>query len=109
MINTPAGVQRLLSLDIRLVPAAAPNARPRTVFATNSVLRDGNWFRFTVAETGVHKLTRAFLTDELGINLDGVDPRDIAVFGQPFSGKLPETINVDAPDDLTEMAITLQG
>jgi hypothetical protein len=109
MINTPAGVQRLLSLDIRLVPAAAPNARPRTVFATNSVLRDGNWFRFTVAETGVHKLTRAFLTDELGINLDGVDPRDIAVFGQPFSGKLPETINADAPDDLTEMAITLQG
>ena len=109
MINTPTGVQRLLSLDIRLVPAAAPRSRPRTVFATNSVLREGNWFRFTVAETGVHKLTRAFLTDELGVNLDGVDPRDIAIFGQPFSGKLPETINVDAPDDLSEMPITIQG
>ncbi|TXF84244.1 type IX secretion system sortase PorU [Neolewinella aurantiaca] len=109
MIKTPTGVQRLLSLEIRLVPAAAPNARPRTVFATNSVLREGDWYRFTVAETGVHKLTRAFLTDELGVNLDGVDPRNIAVFGQPFSGKLPETINVDAPDDLTEMPIIIRG
>jgi len=109
MISTPTGVQRLLSFDIRLAPAAAPRSRPRTVFATNSVLREGTWFRFTVAETGVHKLTREFLTDELGVNLDGIDPRDIAIFGQPYSGKLPETINVDAPDDLTEMPITVQG
>jgi hypothetical protein len=109
MISTPTGVQRLLSFDIRLAPAAAPKSRPRTVFATNSVLREGTWFRFTVEETGVHKLTRAFLADELGVNLDGVDPRDIAIFGHPFSGKLPETINIDAPDDLTEMPIVIQG
>ena len=109
MVRTPTGVQRLLSFEVRLAPAAAPASRPRTDFATNSVLRQGTWFRFTVAETGVHKLTRAFLTDEMGVNLDGVDPRDIAIFGQPFAGKLPETINADAPDDLTEMPIVIEG
>ncbi len=109
MIQTPSGVQRLRSFEIRLAPAAAPSARPRTEFATSSVLREGTWFRFTVAETGVHKLTRAFLTNELGVNLDGIDPRDIAIFGQPTSGKLPETINPDAPDDLTEIPISIRG
>jgi len=110
MIRTTTGVQRLTSLDVRLAPAAAPNSsRPRTEFASNSVLRQGEWFRFTVAETGVHKLTRAFLVDELKVNLDGVDPRDIAIFGQTYAGKLPEITSIDAPDDLTELAVFIEG
>lgn len=108
IVQTPTGPQRLTALDIRLVPGGAA-ALPRMEFATSSVLRNGEWFRFTVSQTGVHKLTRAFLTDELKINLDGIDPRDIAIFGQPRSGKLPETTNEDAPDDLTELAITIEG
>lgn len=108
IVQTPSGAQRLTALDLRLVPGGAA-ARPRMEFATSSVLREGNWFRFTVSQTGVHKLTRAFLTDELKINLDGIDPRDIAIFGQPRSGKLPETTNEMAPDDLTELAIVIEG
>jgi hypothetical protein len=108
IIETATGAQRLTALDIRLVPAGRA-IRPRMEFATNSVLREGTWFRFTVAETGVHKLTRSFLVDELKINLDGVDPRNIAIYGQPGGGKLPETTNVDAPDDLSEVAITIEG
>ncbi len=108
IIQTPSGPQRLTAFDIRLVPGGAA-ARPRMEFATNSVLREGNWFRITVGKTGMHKLTRNFLVDELKVNLDGVDPRDIAIFGQPRSGKLPETTNEDAPDDLTELAIAIEG
>lgn len=108
IITSATGNQRLTALDIRLVPAGRA-VRPRTDFATSSVLREGNWFRFTVAETGVHKLTRDFLVNELKVNLSGLDPRDIAIFGQPGSGKLPETINVDAPDDLSELAIVIEG
>jgi len=109
MIRTATGVQRLTSLDLRLAPAAAPSARLRSEFAANSVLRQGEWFRFTVAETGVHKLTRDFLVNELNVNLDGVDPRNIAIFGQNFTGKLPELINDDAPDDLTELPAFIEG
>ena len=109
IINTPSGPQRLTSVDLRLVPAANSKSNPRTTFKDNSVLRQGDWFRIEVNQPGIHKITRAFLADELDINLDGVDPRNIAVYGQARSGHLPELINDDAPDDLTELAITIDG
>lgn len=108
IIQTPTGPQRLTEVEIRLIPAGA-SARPRMTFATNSVLREGEWFRINVDKTGIHKLTRSFLTDKIGVNLDGVDPRNIAIYGQPFTGKLPEIVNETPPDDLTEMAITIEG
>lgn len=108
IIQTPTGAERLTELEIRLVPKGAA-ARPRMTFATNSVLREGNWFRITVDQAGMHKISRDFLTDKLGANLEGVDPRNIALYGQPFAGKLPETVNETPPDDLTEMAITIDG
>ena len=109
LLRDPAGgARRLTELTLRLTPAGSV-ARPRMEFATRSVLREGEWYRFTVATDGVHKLTRAFLTDELGVNLAGVDPRSLAVFGQPTTGKLPETTNAGAPDDLTELPILVEG
>lgn len=108
LLKTGGGASRLTYLDIRLIPTGGV-ARPRSDFATNSVLGEGTWFRFNVQETGVHKLTRKFLTDELNINLGGVDPRDIAIFGQPITGKLPETINEASPDDLVEVPILIEG
>ena len=109
LIRTAAGPQRLVSIDLAITSQAGTRASRRMNWAANSVLRSGEWFRFTVKSSGVHKLTRAFLTDELGVNLDGVDPRDLAVFGQTRSGKLPETNNVEPPDDLTELPVTIEG
>ncbi len=108
IIQTPTGPQRLLALDIRIVPAAAA-ARPRMEFATNSVLQSGTWFKITVAQGGIHKITRSFLTDQLAVNLSGVDPRNISLFGHPGTGKLPETVNDAFPDDLTELPIFIEG
>ncbi|NJC25829.1 type IX secretion system sortase PorU [Neolewinella antarctica] len=108
IINTPTGLQRLTALDL-IITASGGNAQNRMTFATNSVLRQGNWYRIEVEREGVHKIDRAFLTDELGINLDGINPRNIALFGQSVSGKLPEITNNTPPDDLTEMAITIEG
>ncbi len=108
LLRTASGVARLTFLDIRLVSTGGA-ARPRSDFATNSVLGEGTWFRFNVQETGVHKLTREFLTDELKMNLGGVDPRDIAIYGQSTTGKLPETINLTSPDDLVEIPISVEG
>ena len=108
IIRTPTGPQRLTQLSIRLIPTGSTGT-PRMDFANNSVLREGTWFRIDVAQTGVHKLSRDFLTDELGVNLDGVDPRNLSVWGQPVSGKLPEIVNLTPPDDLTEMPILIEG
>jgi hypothetical protein len=108
MLKTANGVARLTFLEIRLIPISG-GVRPRSDFATNSVLREGTWFRFNVQETGVHKLTREFLSTELNINLEGVDPRDMVIYGQATTGKLPETINLESPDDLVEVPILIEG
>src|SRR4029079_15451403 len=45
---------------------------------------------------------------ELGLNLNGLDPKKIKIFGN--GGKmLPLSNNIDYPSDLTENAIQLQG
>lgn len=108
IISTPTGPQRLVSLDIRLVPTGG-NGVGRTDFATTSVLSQGQWFRVAVTQSGVHRISRDFLADELGLNPGSINPRSLAIFGQPTSGKLPEPIEEVAPDDLTEMAILVLG
>jgi len=47
---------------------------------TNSVLSQGEWYRFYVDTTGVFKLSKSFL-NSLGINTNNVDPRRIKIFG----------------------------
>lgn len=107
MLRSVAGYQRLTNLTISV--RWDPVARPRTDFATTSVLADGEVYQFAVTQTGMHKLSRAFLRDQLGIsNLDNLDPRQIRIYGQG-GGKLPEVIGDEAPDDLTEQAIYIEG
>jgi hypothetical protein len=73
----------------------------------NSLLSSGSWYRFKVNKTGVHRITRGFLTN-LGIDLNGVDPRTIKIYGNG-GPSLPlinqETVAYDPP----ELAITVTG
>lgn len=108
IINNANGLQRLTALRIRLIPTGSAGVA-RMDFATNSVLREDTWFRIEVEQTGVHKLTREFLTNELGLNLEGVNPQNLSIFGQPTSGKVPEIVNTTPPDDLTELPIMIIG
>jgi hypothetical protein len=110
IIQTAAGLERLVSVALRLVPGTPPIAGAgRSTFARNSVLRQGETFRFEVSTDGVYKLDRNFLVNELRIGgLEGLDPRDIKIYGQG-PGMLPETNNEMPPDDLTERAIRIRG
>jgi hypothetical protein len=73
----------------------------------NSVLASGEWYRFYIEKSGVYKITKDFL-QQLGINLNGVDPRKIKIYGN--GGKmLPLANNSLIPIDLTENAIQIQG
>lgn len=72
----------------------------------NSVLAQGNWFRFKVNETGVYRLDKNFLT-KLGVPSD-IDPRTIKVYG--FGGDmLPHANSKNQFFDLPEVAIQFQG
>ncbi|MCP9236731.1 type IX secretion system sortase PorU [Lewinella sp. JB7] len=110
IIRAGGTLKRLVSIELELTPAPpAGNGSGRSTFASNSVLREGEIYRFSVPQSGVYKLTRAFLANELKVSgIDQLDPRDIKIYGQR-GGMLPELNNVTPPDDLTEQAITIEG
>ena len=74
---------------------------------SNSVLTSGNWYRFYVVKSGVYRITKSFLS-ELGINVDGVDPRKIKIYGN--GGRMIPLENSQYyPADLAENAIQVFG
>ncbi len=76
-------------------------------FGTNSVLATGTWFKIAVTDDGVYKMDKNFLTS-LGLNLQGVDPRNIKIYGNG-GHLLPENNSVYRTDDLAENAIYVSG
>ena len=85
----------------------APPARARVSAPTPSVLATGDWYRITVREEGIYKLDAKFFSTA-GINLAGVDPRTIRIYGNG-GAELPETNALPRPIDLLENAIYVQG
>lgn len=88
------------------------NSRSNTIsfdsqIVTNSVLNQGEWYKFYIDTTGVFRLSKSFLSN-LGINVNSVDPRNIKLYGQ---GGIPLPLRNDAnyPFDLTENAIHFEG
>ncbi len=79
----------------------------QTNAVTNSVLASGSWYRFYVDTTGVFRLTKSFL-NQLGVNTNSVDPRNIKVYGNG-GAMLPKENSVFYPIDLTENAIKFVG
>ncbi len=76
-------------------------------FASGSVLANGKWYKIGLSQTGIYKMDKAFLAS-LGLNLSGVDPKNIRVYGN--GGKLMSEKNADFKyDDLTENAIVVVG
>ncbi|TCI91755.1 type IX secretion system sortase PorU [Tenacibaculum sp. M341] len=73
----------------------------------NSVLSNGNWYKFAINTTGVFKLDRNFLS-ELGINVNNINPKDIKIYGNG-GHLLPELASNFRHDDLVENAIFVQG
>lgn len=74
---------------------------------SSSVLRNGQWYRFYVTESGVYRLSRSFL-NSLGVNTNNVNPRNIKIFGN--GGRMLPLLNSeDYPIDLTENAIKVIG
>ncbi len=73
----------------------------------NSVLSTGNWYKVSVTETGIHKISQQELAS-MGIDVASTDPRHIRVYGLP-GGMLPENLETFRYDDLQELAIYVEG
>ena len=73
----------------------------------NSVLATGDWYQFYVEKSGVYKISKSFI-QSLGMNLSGVDPKKIKIYGN--GGRMLPLKNVpDQAIDLIENAIEISG
>jgi Peptidase family C25/FlgD Ig-like domain len=100
--------ERLTSFDLRARFIANPSPSLRGDNTYTSVLSDGDIYKIAVAKNGIHKITYAFLKDELGIDIDNVNPAKIKLYGNG-GGPLPEPIATERTDDLVENAIWISG
>ena len=102
-------LERLEKFDLVLTTngTVTSNVFYKQGFASNSVLASGDWYRIYVNNTGIHKITKSFLRN-LGINVDGIDPRTIKVYGNG-PGILPGANNAFRNDDLFENPIQVNG
>ena len=73
----------------------------------HSVLSEHTWYRLSVTKEGVYKLDYATL-QAMGVDMSALNPSQIRIYGNP-SGALPEKNSRTRPDDLTEMAIFVEG
>ncbi|MFT6049512.1 MAG: hypothetical protein ACI9KI_001248, partial [Patiriisocius sp.] len=79
IINQNGQLKKVLSFSVSYAAGRSflPSNMPPI---SNSVLSSGDWFKFKVEETGVHRISRAFLED-LGMDVSGVNPANIKVYG----------------------------
>jgi hypothetical protein len=73
----------------------------------NSVLTEGNWYKFAVDTTGVFRIDRGLL-QQIGVPTDNLDPRKIHIYGNG-GNLLPEINGNFRYEDLQENAIYIEG
>jgi len=76
-------------------------------FASNSVLATGDWYKLSLSQNGVYKITYTMMKN-MGIDVDLINPQNIRIFGNG-GGMLPKLNSTARPDDLLENAIQVVG
>ena len=103
------GFKRIKSFSINARTdnnSALPQQRNFNVLS-NSILANGEWFRFYVEKSGVYQISKTFL-QQLGMNTANIDPRNIKIYGN--GGRMvPLKNNDNYPSDLEENAIKFVG
>ena len=78
-----------------------------SMFAQNSVLSTGNWYKIAVENTGIHQITYDDLVS-YGIDPNQINPKHIRLYGNG-NGMLPEDNEEFRYDDLQENSIFVFG
>ncbi|HRY31841.1 MAG TPA: type IX secretion system sortase PorU [Bacteroidales bacterium] len=76
-------------------------------YAAHSVLSQGTWYKISVSNTGIYRLSWQDLVN-MGISPAGINPKNIRIYGNG-GGMLAEANNVFRHDDLVENAIVVSG
>ncbi len=108
-VKDPASgfINKVVSFDIRLRSKGAKDLQKGKKYAENSVLAQGDWYKISVNNTGIYKLTYSDL-QSLGIAVSSINPQQLKIYGNG-GGMLPEDITAPRYDDLQENAIYVYG
>jgi Peptidase family C25/FlgD Ig-like domain len=108
--KTTSGYERLVRFQLKttLYPTPLPTVKvERGGPTTNSVLKEGTFFKFAIENTGIQRIDGKLLK-EAGADLSKIDPKKIKVYGNA-GGMLPER-NIDFRyDDLVENPCIVNG
>lgn len=99
-------IYRLTSFAINSHETEGKRSKVSNVFEESSVMSSGDWYPFYISESGMYQITGTEL-EALGIDLTGLNPENIAVFGNG-GAMLPETNEEERPSDIQEVAIEVQ-
>ena len=109
ILKTGTGFMRVTSFTLEVIWRPEQDLRPRSSeFATASRLREGVLYKIAVETDGMYKLSYDFLKNDLKIDIDRTDPRQIRLLGNK-SGMLPQLNEQPRPDDLEEIPIAIAG
>ncbi len=104
-VKQGSAFKKIEAFDVNVV--ARNNSRYKAAgvqdFKGNSVLASGDWYKFSLEEDGVYKLTPDNLR-EAGIQLDNTPIANIRVFGNG-QGILPTANTAPRKDDLLEIPL----
>ena len=109
-LNAKTGIyEKLVSFRLSLHSVQKPGKLNSTdrVYAENSVLSTGEWYKIRVQNSGIYKISYTDL-ENFGINPSSIDPRNISIYGNA-GGMLPEPNIEFRYDDLQENAIQVIG
>ncbi|MDX1699953.1 MAG: type IX secretion system sortase PorU, partial [Melioribacteraceae bacterium] len=104
---TESDITRNLVVNYDIAKKWSEEEKVSKVSLKNSVLSEGEWFRFEIPEEGIYKIDRSYLSN-LGINVDNVDPRTIKIYNNG-GYILPWSMSSSNSTDLNEIAILIEG
>jgi hypothetical protein len=96
-------IEKLVSFRIDFDGCGNAALKSNRVYASQSVLATGDWFKIKTGEPGIYKIIYQDLSNA-GMNLQGVDPGRIKLYGNG-GAMLPERNDLPRTDDLREVAI----
>ena len=82
------------------------SVKRKNIIAEDHPLASGSWYKIPITKRGIYQLDASYLS-ELGIDVNGIDPRNIQLWGTD-GYELPEQNNVAGPE-FAQIPILVQG
>ena len=102
--TSPGHYRKLVSVTLEIEGRNPEYAKSTRSYASQSILATGQWYQFSITQTGIHKVTYQDLK-AMGMS-SPINSSQLAVFGNG-GGMLPEDNSAKRIDDLQELPIQL--